>query len=157
MQNFIKSQTRLAFIQYIFQLEFIKSNDKDNIDDFQNYFYNSDIAIIGEKKEFKLKFNKNFLKKLCENYENNFEKKYIIEKLNKYIELDRKFEKWDNVLKSLIFAILSELQQTDEKKIKIIFNDYINIAKSLVTLRETKLMNAIIQKYIDENRSKKIS
>ena len=116
MQNFIKSQTRLAFIQYIFQLEFIKSNDKDNIDDFQNYFYNSDIAIIGEKKEFKLKFNKNFLKKLCENYENNFEKKYIIEKLNKYIELDRKFEKWDNVLKSLIFAILSELQQTDEKK-----------------------------------------
>ena len=84
-------------------------------------------------------------------------KKYIIEKLNKYIELDRKFEKWDNVLKSLIFAILSELQQTDEKKIKIIFNDYINIAKSLVTLRETKLMNAIIQKYIDENRSKKIS
>ena len=157
MQNFIKSQTRLAFIQYIFQLEFIKSTDKDNIDDFQNYFYNSDIAIIGEKKEFKLKFNKNFLKKLCENYENNFEKKYIIEKLNKYIELDRKFEKWDNVLKSLIFAILSELQQTDEKKIKIIFNDYINIAKSLVTLRETKLMNAIIQKYIDENRSKKIS
>ncbi len=154
MQNFIKSQTRLAFIQYIFQLEFFKLDKKDNIEDFQNYIYNLNIAVIGEKKEFKLKFNKNFLTKLCENYQKSFEKKNTIIQLNKYIELDRKFEKWDNVLKSLIFAIVSELQHSDEKKTKIIFNDYINIAKSLVSIKEAKLMNAIIQKYIDEKKSK---
>ncbi len=154
MQNFIKSQTRLAFIQYIFQQEFFISNDEESIEDFQNYFYNSNIAIIGENKEFNLKFNKNFLQKLCEDYERNFEKKFIIDKLNKYIDLDRKFEKWNNVLKSLIFAIISELQESEEKYFKIIFNDYINIAKSLVTLKEAKLMNAIIQKYLDENKSK---
>ena len=150
MQNFIKSQTRLAFIQYIFQLEFIKSNDKDNIDDFQNYFYNSDIAIIGEKKEFKLKFNKNFFKKLSDNYLQNFYKDEIIKKLNKYIKLERKFEKWNGVLQSLTFAILSELEIADKKKIKILLNDYINISKTLVTSKETKLLNAIIQKFLDE-------
>ena len=73
--------------------------------------------------------------------------------LNNYIELDRKFEKWNSVLKSLIFALISELQNSDEKKIKIIFNDYLNISKSLVSSKETKLLNAIIQKFINEKNS----
>ena len=150
MQNYTKSQTRLAFVQYIFQTEFLKKNSLDSIEDFEQYFYNSNIAAIGEKKEFKLKFNKNFLKKLSSNYLNNFYKDKLIKKLNKHIELDRKFDKWNTVLQSLIFALISELDITDHNKIKIIFNDYINISKSLVTLKETRLLNAIVQKYLDE-------
>jgi len=150
MQNFIKSQTRLAFIQYIFQSEFIESDSKDNIEDFQKHFYNSDIAIIDQKKEFKLKFNKNFLKKLFDNYKINIDKKNIIKDLDSFVNSDRKFEKWDKILKSLIFAIISELSITDKKKIKIVFNDYLNISKSLVTTKETKLINAIIQRYINK-------
>ena len=152
MQNFIKSQTRLAFIQYIFQLEFLEFEKNYNIKDFQNYFYNLDIAIMGEKKEFKLKFNKNFLNKLCENYLNKFEKEETINRLNNFIDLERKFEKWNTVLKALIFAIISELQNSEHKNFKIIFNDYINISKSLVSTKEIKLMNAIIQKYINEKK-----
>tara|TARA_A100001011_G_scaffold318717_1_gene338551 strand:+ start:7734 stop:8189 length:456 start_codon:yes stop_codon:yes gene_type:complete len=150
MQNYLKSQTRLAFVQFIFQSEIIKLDTIESADEFQKYFYNSNIAIMGEKKDFKLKFNKNFLKKLSENYINNFDKKKIIIQLNKYIDLDRKFEKWNNVLKSLIFALISELEISEDKKVKIILNDYINISKSLVSSKETKLMNAIIQKFIDE-------
>ena len=151
MQNFIKSQTRLAFIQYIFQSEFSNEDGFQSIEDFQNHFYNSNIAIIDEKKEFKLKFNKNFLNKLFKNYKTNFDKNIVVNDINTYSNIDRRFEKWDNTLKSLIFAILSELQITDEKKIKIVFNDYLNISKSLVSLKETKLINAIIQKYLDKN------
>ena len=150
MQNFIKSQTRLAFIQYIFQSEFLESDCDDNIEDFQKHFYNSDIAIIDQKKEFKLKFNKNFLKKLFDNYKSNIDKKNIIKDLDSFVNSDRKFEKWDKILKSLIFAIISELSITDKKKIKIVFNDYLNISKSLVTTKETKLINAIIQRYINK-------
>tara|TARA_B100000575_G_scaffold170632_1_gene136584 strand:+ start:4528 stop:4992 length:465 start_codon:yes stop_codon:yes gene_type:complete len=150
MQNFIKSQTRLAFIQYIFQLEFSDVKSAEGIEEFQKYFYKSNIAIIGENKEFKLQFNKNFLKKLSENYLNNFSKDIIIRTLNTYINLNRKFENWDRVLKSIIFAIISELQISDKEKFKVILNDYINISKSLLTLKETKLMNAIIQKYLDD-------
>ena len=155
MQNFTKSQTRLAFIQFIFQSEFLNLEKNNNIDEFQNYFYNSNIATIGNKKEFKIKFNKNFFKKLCENYFNNFDKKNTVDQINKFIDLDRKFERWNIVLKSLIFAIISELQNSEDKYIKIILNDYINISKSLVNLKEIKLMNAIVQKYLNEKKNTK--
>ena len=149
MQNFIRSQTRLAFVQYIFQSEFSNSDTNPDIQDFQEHFYNSNIAIIDEKKEFKLKFNKNFLNKLFLNYKKNINKKKLINDLNNIINLNRKFEKWDNILKAIIFAIISEILITEKKKFKIVFDDYLNISKSFVTIKETKLINAIIQKYID--------
>ena len=150
MQNYIKSQTRLAFIQYIFQNEFLNIDTSESIEDFQKHFYDTNIAIIDEKREIKLKFNKNSLNKLFFSFQENMDKKNIIQDLNNFIEINRKFEKWDNILKSLIFAIITELTITDKNKIKIVLNDYLNISKSLVSQKETKLINAIIQKYIDK-------
>ena len=155
MQNFIKSQTRLAFIQYIFQSEFLNADVFPSIEDFQKHFYNSNIAIIDEKKEFKLKFNKNFLNRLFSSLKNNIDKKNIIEDLNSFIDINRKFEKWDKILKSIIFAIIAELLITEKNKFKIVFNDYLNISKSLVSQKETKLINAIIQNYIDKDEINK--
>ena len=155
MQNYTKSQTRLAFVQYIFQNEFFNTNNSENIEEFQKHFYDTNIAIINEKKELKLKFNKNFLNKLFSSFQNNIDKKIIIEDLNTFIDINRKFEKWDNTLKSIIFAIIAELLITEKNKFKIVFNDYLNISKSLVSQKETKLINAIIQKYIDKNANNK--
>lgn len=151
MQNYIKSQTRLAFVQYIFQNEFLNIDSSESIEDFQKHFYDTNIAIIDEKKEFKLKFNKNFLNKLFFSLKKNIDKKNITEDLNGFIDINRRFEKWDNILKSIIFAIIAELLITEKNKFKIVFNDYLNISKSLVSQKETKLINAIIQKYIDKN------
>ena len=151
MQNYIKSQTRLAFVQYIFQNEFLNADYLESIDDFQKHFYDTNIAIIDEKKEIKLKFNKNFLNTLFSSFKNNIDKKNITEDLNDFISINRRFEKWDNILKSIIFAIIAELLITEKNKFKIVFNDYLNISKSLVSQKETKLINAIIQKYIDKN------
>ena len=151
MQNYIKSQTRLAFVQYIFQNEFISTDSLESIEDFQKHFYDTNIAIIDEKKEFKLKFNKNFLNKLFSSLKNNIDKKNITEDLNSFIDINRRFEKWDNILKSIIFAIIAELLITEKNKFKIVFNDYLNISKSLVSQKEIKLINAIIQKYVDKN------
>ena len=151
MQNYTKSQTRLAFVQYIFQNEFLKTDSLESIDDFQKHFYDTNIAIIDEKKEIKLKFNKNFLNRLFSSLKDNIDKKNIIEDLNGFIDINRRFEKWDNILKSIIFAIIAELLITEKNKFKIVFNDYLNISKSLVSQKETKLINAIIQKYIDKN------
>ena len=151
MQNYIKSQTRLAFVQYIFQNEFLNAYSSESIEDFQSHFYDINIAIIDEKKEFKLKFNKNFLNRLFSSLKNNIDKKNIIQDLNSFIDINRKFEKWDNILKSIIFAIIAELLITEKNKFKIVFNDYLNISKSLVSQKETKLINAIIHKYVDKN------
>ena len=151
MQNYTKSQTRLAFVQYIFQNELLNIDSSENIEDFQKHFYDTNIAIIDDNREFKLKFNKNFLNRLFFSFKNNIDKKNIIQDLNSFIDINRKFEKWDNILKSLIFAIIAELLITEKNKFKIVFNDYLNISKSLVSQKETKLINAIIQKYIDKN------
>ena len=155
MQNYTKSQTRLAFVQYIFQNEFLNTDSSESIDDFQRHFYNTNIAIIDEEKEFKLKFNKNFLNKLFSSLKNNIDKKNIIDDLNEFIDINRKFEKWDSILKSIMFAIITELKITDKNKFKIVLNDYLNISKSLVSEKETKLINAIIQKYIDKDEINK--
>ena len=109
MQNYTKSQTRLAFVQYIFLNEFLNTDSSESIEDFQKHFYDTNIAIINEKKEFKLKFNKNFLNRLFSSLKNNIDKKNIIRDLNGFIDINRKFEKWDNILKSIIFAIIAEL------------------------------------------------
>ena len=50
MQNYTKSQTRLAFVQYIFQNEFLNADSSESIEDFQKHFYDTNIAIIDEKK-----------------------------------------------------------------------------------------------------------
>ncbi len=121
MQNYIKSQTRLAFVQYIFQNEFISTDSFESIEDFQKHFYDTNIAIINEKKEFKLKFNKNFLNKLFSSFKNNIDKKNITEDLNGFIDINRRFEKWDNILKSIIFAIIAELLITEKNKFKIVY------------------------------------
>ncbi len=155
MQNYTKSQTRLAFVQYIFQNEFLNLESSESIEEFQKYFYDTNIAIIDEEKEFKLKFNKNYLNKLFSSLKNNIDQKNIIDDLNDFININRKFEKWDNILKSIIFAIISELKITDKNKFKIVLNDYLNISKSLVSEKETKLINAIIQKYIDKDEINK--
>ena len=155
MQNYTKSQTRLAFVQYIFQNEFFNADSSEGIEDFQKHFYDTNIAIIDEEKEFRLKFNKNFLNKLFSSLKNNIDKKNIINSLNDFININRKFEKWDNILKSIMFAIISELKITDKNKFKIVLNDYLNISKSLVSEKETKIINAIIQKYIDKDEINK--
>ncbi len=55
----------------------------------------------------------------------------------------------------IIFAIITELKITDKNKFKIVLNDYLNISKSLVSQKETKLINAIIQKYMDKDEINK--
>ena len=155
MQNFIKSQTRLAFVQYIFQSLILDINTIETSKDFQENFYDTNIAVIGEKKKFNLKFNKNLFNKLSDFYINQFNQKKIIEQLNQNITSERKFNNWDRVVKSLIYAIIIELNITENNKIKIVINDYLNIAKSLVTPKETNLINAIIQNFIDEKKTTK--
>ena len=51
MQNYTKSQTRLAFVQYIFQSEFLNTVSSESIEDFQKHFYDTNIAIINEKRD----------------------------------------------------------------------------------------------------------
>jgi len=153
MQNQIKTNTRLAFIQFIFSTFFSNNKIIDEKEDFQNYFYKLSVpSIEKDNKEILLNFNKNFFNKLSLVY-NEYVKKNDVNKLvNSMINFDRKYNDWNTINKSIILAIFSEIEITKKEKIKILINDYFNISKSLISKKELSMINAITDKYINEKK-----
>ena len=143
MDNKLKSKTRLAAIQLVSQhlvndedIEFIK-------DDFNVYYRNTKIDTSSDK----IKYNINFLSKLV-NYYKKINIKNISQEINNLITFDRKFEKWDTVNKAILLVAISELYNSKNIKYKIILNDYLEISKLFVNLKDTKIINAILDKFI---------
>ena len=64
------------------------------------------------------------------------------------ITFDRKFEKWDTINKAILLVAISELKYSKNIKYRIILNDYLEISKSFVNLKDTKIINAILDKFI---------
>ena len=145
MNNKLKSKTRLAAIQLVSQ-HLINNQDIEYIkDDFDKYYRNT---IIDEGSE-KIEYNLSFLSKLI-SYFKITEFKTLSKEINSKIKFDRKFEKWDNIIQAIILISISEIRNSSKEKIKIILNDYIEISKSFVNINETKLINSILDKLINE-------
>ena len=72
--------------------------------------------------------------------------------INNYINFDRKFEKWDLINQAIILPILSELSFTVKEKTKIVLNDYLNVAKNFVPIDEVKMINAVVDKYLNDKQ-----
>jgi len=151
MDNKIKSKTRLTNIQLVFQ--HISTNEDIDVirENFDKYYKNSSIQNFSNKKKIKFEFNTNFLLKLSNFYKEYAKINYLL-KINSFINIDRKFEKWNLINQSIILAALSELTNTETSKLKIVLNDYLNIAKTFVNLNEVKIINAILDKFINEKK-----
>ena len=145
MDNKIKSKTRLAAIQLVAQQLVNKQDIKIIKSDFDKNYRNEILEEGGEK----IQYNINFLEKLIEYY-TNLDFKLIIYKINSIKKFDRKFENWDTIIKAIIFVSISEILNTKNTKLIIVLNDYINISKFFVNLKETKLINLILDKLINE-------
>ena len=63
------------------------------------------------------------------------------------ITFERKFEKWDTINKAIMLVAISELKYSNNFKDKIILNDYLEISKSFVNLKDTKIINALLDKF----------
>ena len=145
MNNKLKSKTRLAAIQLVSQ-HLINNQDIEYIkDDFDKYYRNT---IIDEGSE-KIEYNLSFLSKLI-SYFKTTDFNTLSKEINSNIKFDRTFEKWDNIIQAIILISISEIRNSSKEKIKIILNDYIEISKSFVNINETKLINSILDKLINE-------
>ena len=152
MNNLLKSKTRLAFIQIIFQYLSNKNDVFEIFSSFELNYKSTYIENFHNKKKIKFEYNSNFLKKLITyfaDYKNSNNYSLLI---NKFIDFDRKFEKWDKINQSILLAALTELVNTDENKFRIIFNDYLNVGKSFINESELGVINAIIDKIINEKK-----
>ena len=153
MQNHIKTETRLAFIQFIFSSLFSDATVEENTDEFENYFYKLSISSMEQKNETSINFNKNYFKKLANSYAVFIKNHNIKEIINTIIKFDRGFENWDQINKSIVLSIFSEIEITKKEKIKILINDYFNISKSFITKKELGMINAITDTYINEKKN----
>ena len=153
MQNHIKTNTRLAFIQFIFSSFFSDLTLEKNSNDFEKYFNNLSVSTIGHKEESLMSFNKNYFNKLVLSYDKFIKNNKAEDIINSLISFDRKFESWDQINKSIILSIFSEFEITKKEKIKILLNDYLNISKLLIAKKELGMINAIADKYINEKNT----
>ena len=143
MDNTIKSKTRLAAVQIVSQ-HLINKQDIENIkDEFNKYYLNT---VIDDSYD-KIKYNVNFLSNLI-NFFKTISFTNIAKEINNLIKFDRKFEKWDTINQAIILVAISELRNCEQKKIIIILNDYIEVSKFFVSLKETKLINSILDKLV---------
>ena len=143
MDNKLKSKTRLAAIQLVSQ-HLVNDEDIELIkDDFNIYYRNTKIDILSEK----IVYNINFLSKLVSYYKKINTQK-LSQEINSLITFERKFEKWDTINKAIMFVAISELKYSNNFKDKIILNDYLEISKSFVNLNDTKMINALLDKFI---------
>ena len=152
MDNQLKSKTRLAFIQYIFLSMSSLDDNSDIKNDFDNYFHNLSVSSIDEAKDTKIQYNKNMFNKLADNYIDFIKNNDLSLLIDPHINFERKFNEWSKINQSIILAIISEIIITSRDKVKIALNDYLNIAKSFVTTKELKMLNAIIDKYLNEKK-----
>ena len=150
MQNQIKTETRLAFIQFIYSSFFSDSPIQENSDNFEKYFNKLSVSSIEQKNESLINFNKTYFNKLTLSYIEFIKYNKVDDIINPLIRFDRKFENWDLINQSIILSILSEIVITKKEKIKILLNDYLNISKSLIRKKELGMINAIVDKYINE-------
>ena len=147
MDNKLKSKTRLAAIQLVAQ-QLVNHEDIDLIkDDFDKNYRNTILADGLEK----VQYNINFLSKIIKFYK-KIDFDLTAKKINNIISFDRKFEKWDTINQAIILISFSEICSSDKKNLKIILNDYIEISKSFVTTKETKLINLILDKLLSEKK-----
>ena len=150
MQNQIKTETRLAFIQFIFSSLFSNTTSENNINDFEDHFYKLSVSSIDQKNDSLINFNKNFFNKLTNNYKEFIQKNNVENIINPLVNFNRKYANWDKINQSIILSILSELEITKKEKVKILLNDYFNISKTLISKKELSMINAITDKYVNE-------
>jgi transcription termination factor NusB len=151
MNNQLKSKTRLAFIQIVFQHISTNNNINEILDSFNINYKSTFVDNFNGKKKIKFEFNSNFLKKLIFFYSDFIKKDYVL-LIDKYIDFNRKFEKWDIINKTILLAALSELKNSESNKIKIIFNDYLNVSKFFVNQSDISIINAILDKILNDKK-----
>ena len=153
MNNQLKSKTRLTYIQIIFQHLSTNSNIEEILNSFEQNYKGKFIENFNDKNKIKFEFNSRYLIKLINFYILFIKSENYISKINKHIDFDRKFDKWDLINKSILIAALSEIKYTNTSKFKIVLNDYLNISKSFINKFEIGIINAILDKLIHDQEA----
>jgi transcription termination factor NusB len=152
MNNRLKSKTRLSFIQIIFQHLSTKNDVTEIFNIFDKSYKSTFVDNFNNNSKIKFEFNSNFLKKLVNFYLQFISAENYLHSINKHIDFDRKFEKWDIINQSILLAVLSEIKHTEISKIKITFNDYLDVSKFFIGKSDLNFINGVADIVINDFR-----
>jgi transcription termination factor NusB len=150
MNNRLKSKTRLSFIQIIFQHLSTNNDVNEILNTFDKNYKSTFVDNFNNDSKIKFEFNSTFLKKLVDLYVQYIANENYLNSINKHIDFNRKFEKWDIINQSILLAVLSEIKQTEISKIKIIFNDYLNVSKFFIGKADLGFINGVADNIIKD-------
>ena len=152
MNNLLKSKTRLAFIQIIFENLSTKNDIFEIYENFNMNYKSTVVENFHNKKTIKFEFNSSFLKKLTIFFSDYTRSDNYYLSIDQFIDFNRNFKKWDLINQSILLAAISELTNIEKDKIKITLNDYLNVGKSFIEDKEMHTINAILDKIIYANK-----
>ena len=136
MVNSKKSSSRLFAVQILYEMEL---NDKSY--ELILKAFSDDYFSELEKINNNGKPNKNYIEKLIKGVSNN--QKEIDELINKNLT-NRKLSNLDSLMRSILRISVYELIYEFKIPKKVVFNEYIEIAKSFFNGEEPSLINAVL-------------
>ena len=152
MNNQLKFKTRVSFIQIIFQHLSTGNEINEILTSFNENYKNTVVESFHDKKKIKFEFSSIFLNKLTNFYINYVESENHIKIINSYIDIERKFQKWDIINQSILIGAISELKNSNIDKIKITLNDYLNLSKLFIDKSEVGILNAVLDKLLNDKK-----
>ena len=152
MNNKLKFKTRISFIQIIFQHMSTGNDINEILTSFNKNYKNIIIENFHDKKKIKFEFSSVFLGKLTNFYIDYVKSGNHLGVINSYIDIERKFEKWDIINQSLLIGAISEIKNIEIDKMKISLNDYLNLSKLFINQTEIGILNAVLDKLINDKK-----
>ena len=152
MNNKLKFKTRISFIQIIFQHLSTGNDINEILTSFNKNYKNIIIENFHDKKKIKFEFSSVFLGKLTNFYIDYVKSGNHLGVINSYIDIERKFEKWDIINQSLLIGAISEIKNIEIDKMKISLNDYLNLSKLFISQTEIGILNAVLDKLINDKK-----
>ena len=160
MNNFVsekikmKSNARLAFVQATYMAEFAQNPIEEVLQDFlndrvgrfvieENQFEEEQMLEVGEMdKEYFV----SLVNGLCEH------KADILNSMNVFLKEGRNFEHFDATMRSLLMCAAYELVYTTDVDVKVIIQEYVDLAYAFFSKNEPKVINAILDQIAKEVR-----
>lgn len=144
-----RSLSRLMAIQIFYQLDFLgdeKKLDEIKNDVIENYAINSEENI----SSYREKIDEEFLNNLISGLALNIEK--IDAEISHLLQKGWEFENLDDVVKQILRFGAFELQFMLDTPLKVIINEYVDIAASFFDSKKVTFVNGLLENFAKKFR-----
>ncbi|MDR1694395.1 MAG: transcription antitermination factor NusB [Lactobacillaceae bacterium] len=145
----MKTVARLAAVQATYMVDYGNLPVDEVVKDFVDgkvgrYAINEDLERDIEEPVELSELDTSYFASLVKGVHKN--KEDIEKSIDKYLEKDFTFERFDGTLQALLLCAIYEIIYTHDVDVKVIIKEYVDLAYAFFTKKEPKMVNAILDK-----------